>query len=547
VIPLSRFRAAAARPRGVRQVDALLSAPDPAAAVGALSVPELFFLVHDVGLGEAGDLVALATPEQIRGCLDLELWDRDRLQDEAVRPWLSALLDIGPDKLGEVWAGLDPELAALLLARWTRIHDLSLGEEVPEESERPIVTTPDTFFALEILADDDADVRQVHQLVDHLYRADMQLARHTLMAARSEPTVELEEMSYRWRSGRLADLGYVDFHEALEVFRPLDPGSIAIGEGTADQVGDVALGDEARVPRSLPAALADPLGGRAFLAATLDRIGEADELERLQAAFAYLVNRVLSASRVAPGDAERVGEGAAYAAATLSLGLETVARGDVDRAAEALRTVSLARLHRAGFTLSLRLARLARALAPRAVTAPDADRELLAALLGPRPLFASPRRPFETTADVRVAATALARLALRIAIAEQALGVDLVDLSARPEPSPELDDFARTAVGRVIAGGEPEAEPLAPDELAKLAAAFVGGALPPAARARAVAALRERLDRTGVTAGREYLDDLVDSWARDLESSVGALPAGAPLDQRFVAGLLLRTDVPTRS
>ena len=34
---------------------------------------------------------------------------------------------------------------------------------------------------------------------------------------------ELEEQSYRWRAGRLADLGYVDFYDALDLFRPLEP------------------------------------------------------------------------------------------------------------------------------------------------------------------------------------------------------------------------------------------------------------------------------------------------------------------------------------
>ena len=108
-------------------MDALLEAADPAAAVAALSVPDFYFLVKEVGLGDSDELIALATPQQIRGCLDLEIWNRDRVQVEAAGPWLSSLLEIGPEKIAEAWAGLDSELRALLLARSATIVDHSLG------------------------------------------------------------------------------------------------------------------------------------------------------------------------------------------------------------------------------------------------------------------------------------------------------------------------------------------------------------------------------------------------------------------------------------
>src|SRR5687768_18603904 len=95
--------------------------------------------------------------------------------------------------------------------------------------------TPDRFFLLELKGDEDTQ-RTTQRIVEDLYRADADLARHTIMAARSEPPAELEEMSYRWRSSRLADLGYVDFYEALDLFRPLDADKVAIGEGSQDRI-----------------------------------------------------------------------------------------------------------------------------------------------------------------------------------------------------------------------------------------------------------------------------------------------------------------------
>ena len=325
--PLDRIRAQLAGPRGYRRIDALLSSDDAASAIAALSPSEIFELVHEVGFEDAADLIHLATPDQIQGCLDLDGWTRDQLDVAPLRPWLSALLDAGFEKLGEVWAQLDPELRALVLQRQLKIHDVSLGEAPAEDHEGPVLPTPDGYFLLELPPDDESQ-RVVTRVVEDLYRADADLARHTLMAARSEPPAELEESSYRWRSGRLADLGYVDFYDALDLFRPLEPGQVAIGEGSQAPI----VGDDTR----LPVAVAEQVIGRSFLARALAGIDDPGCAEQIEAALMVLVNKVLAAGRARPGHAEVVHRGALYATATLALGLETVARGDVDRAARAL-------------------------------------------------------------------------------------------------------------------------------------------------------------------------------------------------------------------
>ena len=75
--PLDRIRAQLAGPRGYRRIDALLSSDDAAAAIAALTPGEVFELVHEVGFEDAADLIHLATPAQIQGCLDLDGWTKD--------------------------------------------------------------------------------------------------------------------------------------------------------------------------------------------------------------------------------------------------------------------------------------------------------------------------------------------------------------------------------------------------------------------------------------------------------------------------------------
>ena len=555
--PLARLRAQLAGPRGYRRIEALLSYDDAPGAIAALSPSEIFELVHEVGFEDGQALLEYATPAQFQGCFDLDGWSRDQLEVAALRPWIAALIEVGFEKVGEVWGSLDAELRALILQRSiAKVYDVSLGEEPADDNDEPILATPDRMFMLELQGDEDGQ-RLVQRLVEDLYRADAYLARHTIMSARSEPSAELEEMSYRWRAGRLADLGYVDFYDALDLFRPLPVEQVLVGEGSQDPVTDE--------PTRLPMIVAEQVVGRSFLARALAAIDDPAEAERLESALVVLVNKVLAVGRAKPGEPEVVKRGALYATATLSLGLETVARAEsardrsiasageagsrteLARATQALRTVSVVRLFRAGYTVTMKLAKLASAVAARSPTSGSPTKELVAALCSPRPLFARAAdeppqaglRPFESQADLRRASELLAGLAVRIALVE-GFGVDVVAMGQAPEPRPELDDHVRTALARVLGGGELRGEALSQAELATLRTrGFAGARLSPEARRAGHAAIAARLGAAQLAASADVGAKLGDGWHEsalsELVEVVAAVPdveyAPAPVDR----------------
>ena len=535
--PLARLRAQLAGPRGYRRIDALLSAEDAQAAVAALSPNEVYELVHEVGFEDAQPLIELATPSQIQGCFDLDGWNKDQLEVASLRPWLAALAECGFEKVGQVWSNLDAELRALILQSQVIVYDTTLDEGPAEDNDEPIMPTPDRFFLLE-LKGDEASQRLVMTLIEDLYRADPDLARHTIMAARSEMSAELEEMSYRWRSGRLADLGYVDFYEALDLFRPLMPDQVQIGEGSHDRT----LDEEAS---RLPVVVAEEVIGRSFLARAMATIDDPIEAERLEQALMVLVNKVLAAGRAKPGQAEVMRRGAHFATATLSLGLEVIARGDLARAQQALASVGLIRLFRVGYTVTQKLAKLASALAPRSLTAGSPAKELVAALCSPRPLFARAAdepptvgmRPFESQADLRRAGEILTGLTIRIALVE-GLGVNVIAMGQAPEPRPELDDHIRTALARAVVGGELRGAALTQSELETLRTrGFVDDKLRAETRRAGHAAIAARLGQAQLAASAAVLARLVDGWLDDLDRILGGVKG--EVDPRFVEGVIV--------
>ncbi len=528
VIALSAYRAQLGRGRRLRRADALADAPDLAAAVRALPGDELYYVLHEVGLREGGDLLACATAEQLQVVLDFALWERDQLDPDSLADWLEAIAAAPIESIGAWIAGIDTELVGLILRRTARIYDVS-QEGPPEEPEGTFYPTPDRLFVLDVLpigpaADAAPDASGdcagvVIRIVDALYRTDQNLARRLLVGARAESDAELEEMSYRWRQARMADLGFADYYEALEVYRELDPASVQLGEATAPATGaaggPVTEGAALRIPTALAERMRDT--ERSPFARAAQRLAAGDEIEGLRAALVTLTNRVLAADRVSPGDDEAVPAVLERLAATLDIAIDRVAPGDDDRGAQALRTIPLVQLFRLGVTLIGKLRRLGLALrregpfGPRgwALAEPD-DAVVLTAVTRLRSMFprlldtppTAGERPFRSLADLARAAAAIERAAVAQAML-RGLGVTPADIATDGEllGAAAIDDaaldvglLARTAlVGRLagpLPGRETPFAALVPSDVAAFEAMLLqtrGGPprLSPALAARA--------------------------------------------------------------
>jgi hypothetical protein len=412
VIELSRFRAALARARRSHRADAILAEKDAAQLVPKLPVQELYYAIQEVGLADAQELVALASPEQIRGFLDLDVWQRDHLDEVRMRQWIDALVNAGPVKLQKAVDGMDPEVVALFIQRHARVYDNTLPDDPPPaEPEGHFYPTPDGFYLLDIIAEGEAG-KSVERMVDWLYRADPEHARKWIMAAKWELASDLEEWSLRFRQGRMSDLGYVDYYDALSIYRYLDPASVRIDENSLTE----ATPRELEQASSLPVQLAGALDEKSFFARALATVADDAQIERLQALLMLLVNKVMSADLVEPGDVAGAQQALDRAVGYLGVGLEYLSRGELDRAGQALRSVALERVFRVGVSLTLQLRRLADTLVEKGGVA--LDRRLLLdapydtlvrGLRQKRPLYddGSGARPFRTLADIGAAAAAL--------------------------------------------------------------------------------------------------------------------------------------------
>ncbi len=551
VLPLSRWRATLARARGRGLADALLEDPSAKRWVPSLPPQELYYAIQEVGLADAGELLALASDEQLRAFIDLAVWERDQVRLDRAGEWIDALVDLGPERLAAAVEALDPELVALFIQKQARVYDLTL-EAPPEEPEGHFYPTPDRFFLLDVLSTGE-EAKRLERMLDWLYRADIEIGRKVVMSAKWELATDLEEWAYRWRSGRMADLGFVDFYDALEVYRWLDPATVKIGEGSA----------EAHAPSEtpvLPVALA-PAAGDGFLARALATIGDAEALGRVHQGLLVLANRVMAADRVEPGDPEGAKQALARVAAYLGLGLAYLGRGDAEAAGAALRTVAAVRIFRVGVSLTLKLGRAAETLVERAfVTLVPRQASLLdeplrsevAALRERRPmrLVGGKRALFTTLAEVGEAAALLEEAALVGETVRRGLGVDPARLAAEAlagvSPARELITFS-TVVATLMANAllerPPALVPLAPADLRPLReTALLDGKLRADRRTELRALMTARLHERAFDLPRPW-ERWLDQWFAHLEATLAPSTVGAPAaDPRDVRGLLIKVE-----
>ncbi len=374
---LRQARAALAEARGRKRLDVILGARDPQALVRALPADEIYLTIRDIGLSDAAPLVQLASAYQFKVFLDLEAWARNAFDPKKALPWLRAARAGAQrePRAAARWArklaGLDTEVFLLVLRSTLRVHDLERDPD-PEFQGDHFMRTPDGKFMVEFLVDG-VEYVAVRGLVDDLYAEHPLNATRLLASLEWDVPSELEESALRWRTGRLADLGYPTVEDALSWF--------------------------ARPPRTPGHPAAPPARPPGFFLATLasgsllDRAAARlapEEREPVEGQIVAAANAVLVADAVDPADPEAVRAAFEAARGYLDLGLDRLAGGDEGRATEILAATPVKRIFQEGFGRILELAWRAREIRRRAGAearfAAPID-EALAALAGKRPRY----------------------------------------------------------------------------------------------------------------------------------------------------------------
>lgn len=347
---------------GDQALAAIVDHPQPSALVHSFPEEDLHCLVHDIGLDNALPLLALASTRQWEYMMDMEVWRRDRLDYPQTTTWLQLLLHADPGRLVR-WCLADRlEFLELYLFRNIEVRSRE-AEESPSDFGEGYFTDDDTYYVRFIdypatTPQEQATKDQRNQLLGQLLRR-LSLTDHhryqgLLLEAAATIPAEAEEALFRLRNVRLAEKGFLPFHEAVGVYQPLRPGDIATRRPKRRLPSSPA---DAHIP--VPQFAAAFLDGDNLFVRALKGIHDVFAIQQLQMELAGLCNQVVAADQILIKGREPLRRVVAKVSGYLSIGLEQMtdaaAPNREGRASLLLQRHLLADIFRTGLSGALQL------------------------------------------------------------------------------------------------------------------------------------------------------------------------------------------------
>ena len=356
-----RLPAEVRRGGGMAALNWLLDREAPQDFIGELATGELYYTMKEIGGGDSHVLLDLATEEQIRGVLDLDLWTGHEVKLERWIDWLDRARSYSIDTALKLVRATEPELLQLLFTRTITVHggDLDI-DTVPDELQ--VLPSPDGAFWVTIPREHELADR-LHDMMKLLWAADIERMRDIFQTARFELPSNIEESLIRFRGGRLEEMGFFTPGEALSVYAHLSPKRMReevrsdlkamrvappIGHGSV--IHDVVL-HHVTPPDTLGAVLSEMTSS---------------ERARFAETFTYLVNKVFMARTGDLSQTDALPEIGGHCGALVNLGLLWLSDESLSRASQVAKSLWPEQLFRVGFTLVKELSGRARQIAARA-------------------------------------------------------------------------------------------------------------------------------------------------------------------------------------
>ena len=539
--------------------DLILAAPEAERLVQSFSPETLFYTVKEIGSADAGDLLSMALPQQVKSLFDLDCWDKDRPNVERMREWIEALADAGRARLAQGLMELDLELVSILMRDYIKVHLLDDPASSPDAPSNRYVQF-DEHYLIEYVRQDHI-TQHISDFIEEAFERDYKYFAGLMDECYWGVKAELEEQAYQFRRARLNDRGFPDYYEAQDVFAYINPRSFLdiraqyVAPSRAELLDDSEL-----VPPGSAPMIA---GADNSLFNTALTAGFAAEGKRqVRSEMAMVSNQVLVARSIDFGDLDAVRVAVEMTHNFLNLGLESLAGGDLETAIEHLRDTHLKLLFRLGVSLTVDLRKRAEAtvrmlgisqLRPREISYLDSPyRDALAGFLEPQPRFyaaldrggAIELRTFQSIRDLHLAYALLDQIDAMAELFRSLLSIDISSARFRGAVAGReirLSQILTTALVRNFLDGRLEAEPIERGRLDAMRQAIVsrnGGpsGLSSEFHQSVEDAIAARLSETTA----KQSSDFVNSCLNQLEEEFGGLSLNYPVDPRFIESVLIK-------
>ncbi len=332
---------------GEKMLEKIMEHDNPQLLVRTLPQEDFYWIVKKAGEDECLPLLQMASDDQKQYLLDLEFWEKDRLNLEKTSVWFARLLQADPEGFAR-WLFTKGEAVAYYYL-FKKIHVEIKSEDDDHHDFGDRFFTLDGLFYVSV--PDDVNKESIVNTLRAMASEDLGTYQTLLANLAGVIPAELEEDMYRLKGVRLAEHGFLPLEEALEVYAPLAPDAV----NTGDKAKEEHSIPEDDVREIIPISPFYHARGQNLLNKAFSEINDNLALDRLRLEFAGLCNQILSADGVIINDLDILISACQKAAGHLNVILEKLCDDDIRKAEALLRSNPLVSLFRAGFGLVLRI------------------------------------------------------------------------------------------------------------------------------------------------------------------------------------------------
>jgi hypothetical protein len=351
-------------------LERILDAPQPTALVQSFSEEDLYFLIQDIGPQDSLPLLSLASAEQWEYILDLESWEKDRINIESVHAWFDLLFRASAKRtlkwLLENKTGLLEFFLFKNIEVKIREHD-----QDPSDFGEDYFTHDNVFFIKFIgyhyedengNIDTDMTIKKrynyfLSKIIENLAAFDHITYQKVMLEAAQIIPIEFEEEAYRLKNVRLAEKGFFPFDEAIGIYQPLQPQDLK-NQG----IKTFQTKSEPHLMVPVPQYSTRMLNEDNIFTRALTQITTEEGLQQLQTEFASLCNQVIAADQKPIKDRAELKKVVKKAGGYISIGLqrlteqpETFSKDKVNISASLIQQYILVNIFRVGYGLALNL------------------------------------------------------------------------------------------------------------------------------------------------------------------------------------------------
>ncbi len=332
-----------------KTIDFILEQKEARQLVQQLSFLDLYWLIKKIGEDDSIPLLGLASEEQWQYILDLEVWNRDRIDIKKVSIWLKRFMEADAERLAKWLITEDMEMFVYYYLYRSMEVLIGTDDNIYELSE-DFFTLDGTFY---LRLKDGAQQQMIEHLLKLIASQDFLKYQALLMTSRAILPASTEEELYRLRNVRIAEYGFLPFEEAISIYAPIDPMKLITKKGEKGKKEVVIVDDEIR--GMIPSFPMHQLQTQGTFYMAIQNIRDNMLMDRIRLEFAGLCNQIISADGLFLADYEDLKRICTKAAGYLSIAIESLCGDEVNRAIELIRNNTLVSIFRAGFGIPLKL------------------------------------------------------------------------------------------------------------------------------------------------------------------------------------------------